>query len=90
MWKCYEDNLVCSGYINFFVVKLLPELCISQICFPDFIRARILLPIFEANTTFHIDLFVIIIKTRVYPYIYIYALEVLGSATDINGREIRV
>lgn len=66
---------------------LFPELSISQICFPGFIRAMLLLPIFETN--FHIDLF-IIINTRVYPYIYVYALKVLGSARDISAIETRV
>lgn len=47
----------------------------------------LLLPIFETN--FHIDLF-IIINTRVYPYIYVYALKVLGSARDISAIETRV
>lgn len=66
---------------------LFPGLCITQICFAGFIRTRTLLPIFEGNTNFHRDLF-IIINTRVYPYFYIYALEVLSSATDISAREI--
>jgi len=68
---------------------LFPELYISHLCFPGFIRARILLPILEANTNFHIDLF-IIINTRFYPYTYIYALELLGSATDTSAREMMV
>lgn len=49
----------------------------------------ILLPIFEANTNFHRDLFVII-NSKVYSCIYIYVLEVLGSATVISARDMRV
>lgn len=49
----------------------------------------ILLPVFETNRKFHIDLF-IIMNSEVYSCIYIYALEMLSSATAISGRDMRV
>lgn len=58
---------------------------------PDagFIGVMILLPIFEANANFHIDLFVIV-NSKVYTYIYIYALDTLGLATVISAKDMRV
>lgn len=74
-------------------MHLFPELYIAQML--DYVLLRcwlhwrsIFLPIFETNTNFHIDLF-IIIDSKVYSYIYIYALEMLDSATVISARDMR-
>lgn len=49
----------------------------------------VLLPILEANTNFHINLF-IIINAKVFSFIYIYLLERLSSATVISAKDMRV
>lgn len=56
-------------YQFYYIAKLffLPELCVSQIYLPGFIRARILFPVFEENT--FMQIYLLLLTPKFNPYL---------------------